>query len=134
MADGSEREVTVRVETETPGTPEPSVDRTIGQLETETEHLAEEFQEVSEQLEEVQDQADQAETIAQSAAETAWDARAEVERLRSEMETGFSELRNLLSEAEDDQESSTEEIILPDPPEAEPMPEVKTSKIPSWLI
>lgn len=130
-------ETTVTVETEpaAESSQDPSIERTIGQLETETEHLSEEVQEATETAEAAEETAETAVAIAEQAIENTWDARQEVERLRSEIPGIVVAVLESLDAAGDDQENSTaEEVELPAEMETEPLPEVKTRWLPDWVI
>lgn len=124
--------VTVETEPAPESTENPSIERTIGQLETETEHLTEEVEEAAETAEQAQSTAEAAIEIAIEANQSQWATQEMVEELRSEVRN-LTAAFQALSEAEGDQDE-IEQIQLPEETEAEPQAEVKTSRIPSWLI
>lgn len=106
-------------------TANPSVERTIGQLETKQDQVQEQAAEAAETAEAAESTAEAAVSIAGNAAETAYDARAEVDRLRGEVTAGFEalalQIAELQNEEEDDQENP-EVQIENDAPAAEPTP------------
>lgn len=129
-------ETTVTVETEpaAESSQDPSIERTIGQLETETEHLSEEVQEATETAEAAEETAEIAIEIASGASNRTFDAEIAISELREQVRD-LAAMFESLSEAEDDQESSTaEEVDLPAETEAEPVPEVKARWLPDWVI
>lgn len=133
----SEQNATITIETEQPEQiPEPqSIERTIGQLETETEHLAEQVTEAEQTAEQAEQTAETAIEIASEASERSWNAREAIEELRNEIPGMIqAELLRLQSEDEDGQDESIEEIELPEESDLEPVPEVKTRRVPGWLI
>lgn len=113
-------------------TPEPesqSVERTLGQLETETEHLSEEVQEATETAEAAETIAEAALDVAAEATEAAWDARAAIEQLRLEIPELVAAAMDLQNEDEaDHEEAETVELIeIPDA-EPEPVTEVQNER------
>ena len=127
---------TVTTDPEADPAAEVSADRTLGRLEAEADHLADQVDQVADQVDQVADQVDQVADQVNRSTEVAWDARAEVEKLREEMDAKFSQVMDLLQSAdEDDQESSDTDLIeLPEPEQAEPMPEVVKSRFWDLMI
>lgn len=105
----SEQVIVVTPEPETAESSE-SLERTVGQLETETEHLSEDLQELETETETAQETAEVAIEIAETAAETAWATRQDLETFKLEI------LTMLQNEEEEGQEESpaVEVIDLPE--------------------
>jgi hypothetical protein len=108
--------------TESNPEPEPSVERVIGQLETETEHLAEEVSEATETAEQAESRSETAIDIASSAAGAAYNAEEAIASLRSELPEMISAAVTLALESEEEEDLPASEVEVVSLPEAEPEP------------